>query len=38
MNICSDIARWKRPTLARWTEAMEAVRQARPDPDADTAP
>ena len=37
MNICSQIALWKRRTLASWTEAVKAVGQAQPEPNADTA-
>ena len=37
MNFCSQIALWKRRTLAPWTEVIQALGQARPEPNADTA-
>ena len=37
MSICCQIALWKRRTLVPWTEAMKAVGQARPEPNADAA-
>ena len=37
MNLCLHIILWKRRTLAHWTEAVKAMRQVRPEPNADTA-